>query len=142
MAGRLPYIKRKVYPHMVGEEIGIWGRFVDKFPDRFETVDYDFRVGEGIALSMEEDENYSRMAKMLSQKRIDVVGWVGDSPVIIEVKKRVGLSTLGQVLGYRILFENEFKNFPSPDFCSANVTFISILQLPKFINLSKSPSSF
>lgn len=114
MAGRLPYIKRRFYPHMAGEEIEIWARFVDKFPDRFETVDYDFRVGEGIGIHAGEDENYARMAKMLSQKRIDVVGWVGDSPTIIEVKKRVGLSTVGQVLGYASLFAKEFKHFPSP----------------------------
>ncbi len=115
MAGRLPYVKRKVYPHMVGEEIEIWGRFVDKFPDRFESVDYDFRVGEGIELPGEDEENYARMAKMLSQKRIDVIGWIGDSPTIIEVKKRVGLSTLGQVLGYQSLFKKEFYHLRTPD---------------------------
>ncbi len=54
------------------------------------------------------------MAKMLSQKRIDAIGWIGDSPMIIEVKRRVGLGTLGQVLGYKTLFEEYFKNFPSP----------------------------
>lgn len=115
MAGRIPYLKRRFYTHMVGDEVDIWGRFVDKFPQRFETVDYDFRVGEGIELPGEGDENYARMATMLSQKRIDVVGWVGDSPMIIEVKKRVGLSTLGQVLGYRALFMKDFKHFGVPD---------------------------
>ena len=115
MAGRLPYVKRKVYPHMVGDEIDIWGRFVDRFPDRFDSVDYDFRVGEGIELPPGEEEAYSRMATMLSQKRIDVIGWLGDKPSIIEVKRRVGLSTLGQVLGYRTLFMKDFKNFGIPD---------------------------
>lgn len=115
MAGRLPYVKRKFYPHMVGEEIEVWNRFVDLNPERFETVDYDFRVGEGIILPAGEEENYARMAKMLSQKRIDVVGWVGDHPTIIEVKGRVGLSTVGQVLGYASLFAKEFKHFPAPE---------------------------
>lgn len=114
MAGRLPYVKRKFYPHMVGDEIEIWGRFVDLFPGRFDSVDYDFRVGEGIPLSPGEEENFVRMAKMLSQKRIDVIGWVGDLPTIIEVKGRVGLSTVGQVLGYASLFAKEFKHFPAP----------------------------
>lgn len=115
MAGRLPYIKRKFYPHMIGDEIDIWGRFVDRFPDRFDSVDYDFRVGEGIELHGEDDEAYKRMATMLSQKRIDVIGWLGDKPSIIEVKRRVGLSTLGQVLGYRALFLKDFKVFGVPD---------------------------
>lgn len=115
MAGRLPYVKRRFYPHMVGEEIMVWNRFVDQDPKRFETVDYDFRVGEGIPILPGEEENFARMAKMLSQKRIDVIGWVGDSPTIIEVKGRVGLSTLGQVLGYRTLFTKEFVNIPVPE---------------------------
>lgn len=115
MAGRLPYQKRRFYPHMVQEEIEIWGRFVDLFPGRFETVDYDFRVGQGIGIAWETDENYLRMAKMLSQKRIDVVAWNDDNPIIIEVKKRVGLSTLGQVLGYQTLFMNEFAHFGIPE---------------------------
>ena len=115
MPGRLPYVKRKFYPHMIGDEIDIWSRFVDRFPDRFDSVDYDFRVGEGIELHGEEDEAYTRMATMLSQKRIDVIGWLGDKPSIIEVKRRVGLSTLGQVLGYRILFLKDFKTFGIPD---------------------------
>lgn len=115
MAGRLPYVKRRFYPHMVGEEIEIWGRFVDKFPDRFESVDYDFRVGEGTVLEGGDSDSYVRMARMLSQKRIDVIGWVGDIPTLIEVKRRVGLSTLGQVLGYRVLFLKDFKHFGTPE---------------------------
>lgn len=115
MSGRLPYVKRKYYPHMVGDEIEIWDRFVDKYPGRFETVDYDFRVGEGTAIEGGEGDSYVRMARMLSQKRIDVIGWVGDIPTIIEVKMRVGLSTLGQVIGYRVLFLKDFQEFGQPD---------------------------
>ncbi len=115
MSGRLPYLKRKYYPHMVGDEVEIWDLFVDQFPDRFETVDYDFRVGDGTPYPGEENDNWARMALMISQKRIDAIGWVGDHPTIIEVKRRVGLSTLGQVLGYKILFLKDFKNFGEPD---------------------------
>jgi hypothetical protein len=52
---------------------------------------------------------------MLSQKRIDVLGWVGESPTIVEVKLRVGLGTLGQVLGYRALFVEEFRHIERPE---------------------------
>ncbi len=54
------------------------------------------------------------MVTMLSQKRIDVVGWKDDKPTIIEVKKRVGLSTLGQILGYKTLFIEELQQFVIP----------------------------
>ena len=115
MAGRLPYEVRKFYPHMVKEEAAIWERYVNLYPGRFDSVDYDFRVGEGVNVEGEDEENYIRMAKMLSQKRIDVIGWNGDKPSIIEVKGRVGLSTLGQVLGYKSLFMKEFPVFGAPD---------------------------
>jgi len=115
VAGRLKYGKRYKYTHMTFEETNIWEKFMIEFPDRFESVDYDFRVGKG-AFSPEAFEvNWGRMVKMLSQKRIDVLGWVEDSPTIVEVKRRVGLSTLGQVIGYRILFMHDFKNFGRPE---------------------------
>lgn len=114
MAGRLLYGKRVHYAHMFEEEMVIWERYMDMYPDRFETVDYDFRVGEGMIIPEGTEENISRMARMLSQKRIDVIGWVGDSPTIIEIKNRAGLSTLGQILGYKILFEKYFPQFETP----------------------------
>lgn len=114
MAGRLPYGKRYRYPHMLKEDIEIWEKFMDKYPGRFETVDYDFRVGEGAEISEDLGDPWARMAKMLSQKRIDVIGWVGDSPTIIEVKKRVGLSALGQIKGYKTLFVRYFRYFGIP----------------------------
>jgi len=115
MSGRLPYGKRYKYPHMIGDDIEIWERFVDKYPGYFNTVDYDWRVGKGMSLDQTWDPKIKRMATMLTQKRIDVIGWKDDQPVIIEVKKRVGLSTLGQVLGYKTLFINEFPKIKTPE---------------------------
>ena len=115
MSGRYPYIKKRNYTHMMGEDKIIWERFIDKYPKRFDTVDYDWRVGEGIDLNPDWEDNIMRMANMITQKRIDVLAWNGEQPTIIEVKKRVGLSTLGQVLGYKELFVTEFKNIDIPD---------------------------
>ena len=78
MSGRLPYVTRRKYPHMIAEEAEIWGRFVDNYPGRFDSVDYDFRVGEGQQIELEFPENYGRMITMLTQHRIDVLGWVGE----------------------------------------------------------------
>ncbi|KKL72371.1 hypothetical protein LCGC14_2085570 [marine sediment metagenome] len=115
MSGRLPYVKRKFYPHMIFDEAELWTDFINKYPERFDTVDYDFRVGEGVVLAADNDEEFIRMAKMLSQKRIDVIAWNDEQPTIIEVKTRVGLGTLGQLLGYKLLFKREFTIFPDPD---------------------------
>lgn len=114
MSGRLPYELRRKYPHMLGEDIPIWERFVAKFPDRFDSVDYDWRVGQGMDLDQGWEEGIKRMATAISQKRIDVVGWLGDQLTIIEVKKSVSTGTLGQILTYRSLFVHEFPYFEIP----------------------------
>lgn len=114
MPGRFTYSKRRKYPHMVGEDGTVWERFIDRFPDRFDSVDYDWRVGEGMDLSPLWDDSTKRMATMISQKRIDVVGWNENFPTLIEVRLRIGLGILGQILGYKALFERDFPNFLKP----------------------------
>ena len=99
---------------MVGEDVLLWETFIDKNPRFFETVDYDFRVGKGMEIKPEWDEKFAKMATMITQKRIDVLGWLGDSPIIVEIKKRVGLATFGQILGYQILFIKDFPFIPKP----------------------------
>jgi len=115
MSGRFPYAKRFQYPHMLGEDIPIWERFIVKFPDRFDSVDYDWRVGKGMEINQGWEDNIQRMATMITQKRIDVLGWNGERPTIIEVKKAVNISTLGQVLGYQILFVHDFPHIHKPE---------------------------
>lgn len=114
MSGRFPYKERYKYPHMLGEDKDIWDRFIKLYPGRFDSVDYDFRVGDGIPYGPEIDPKTRATMKALTQKRIDVLGWNGEQPTIIEVKKRVGLSALGQVLGYLALFEADLPNILEP----------------------------
>jgi len=99
---------------MIGEDLIVWNRFVDRFPHRFDSVDYDWRVGQGMALQESWEDTIKRMATMITQKRIDVIGWNGEVPTIIEVKKNVNTGTLGQILTYQYLFEREFPHFPKP----------------------------
>jgi hypothetical protein len=115
MPGRLPYVKRRKYPHMIAEEVVIWERFVDLFPNRFDSVDYDFRIGVGQQMELDFPENYGRMVTMLTQHRIDVLGWVGEQPTIVEVKDRAILSTIGQMIGYRTLFVKDYNNLKIPN---------------------------
>lgn len=114
MPGTFPYEKRHKYPHMLGEDVPVWERFIDAYPSRYDSVDYDWRVGDGVTPDPEWDEAMKRMAKMLSQKRIDVVAWNGESPTIIEVKARCGLSAVGQIRGYRVLFRAGFPLLGDP----------------------------
>ena len=114
MPGKFNYEKLHKYPHLLGEDIPIWSRFIDRHPDKYHTVDYDIHVGIGFDFETDEDDKFTDQWKNLNKKRIDVIGWKDQHPTIIEVKKRVVLATLGQVLGYRILFKKERPDIPSP----------------------------
>jgi len=107
MPGKFNYDIRHKYPHLLGEDKEVWTRFIFKYPDLFETVDYDVHVGFGIEPPGEVDIKSADQWKDLTRKRIDVVGWKRNTATIIEVKKRVGLPTLGQILGYLFLYRRE-----------------------------------
>jgi len=81
----------------------IWDRFLIAYPDYFNAVSYDVRVGEGIQPAGEIDPAISEMAVLLTQRRIDVLGERQNKLFIIEVKQDPGVSILGQLLGYETL---------------------------------------
>ena len=107
MAGKYNYQVLRKYPHLLGEDSIIWDRFIALYPDRFDTVDYDVHVGSGISPTPETPIADSQQWRNLTRKRIDVIAWKNDSPTIIEVKRRVGLDTLGQILGYKFLYQRQ-----------------------------------
>jgi len=113
MAGKFNYEWRNKYPHLLGEDREVWDRFISQYPEKFDTVDYDVHVGSGIEAPGEPESKSVEQWKDLTRKRIDVVAWKGDFATIIEIKKRVGLPTLGQVLGYRYLYLREHPEISS-----------------------------
>ena len=104
MSGKFNYEVRKKYPHLIGDDTEVWSRFIEKYPDKFETVNYDVKVGKGVDTDILEDARDRKYWSTLTKKRIDVVGYKSNFVTIIEVKKRASLFTLGQILGYRFLF--------------------------------------
>ncbi|MBA7484969.1 hypothetical protein ES707_20500 [subsurface metagenome] len=107
MPGEFNYEHRHKYPHLIGEDTETWNRFISRFPDKFDTVDYDVKVGKGSGANSFTNETEKKYWIQLTQKRIDVIGYKNNFITIIEVKKRVGLHTLGQILGYRFLYLRE-----------------------------------
>ena len=104
MPGRFPYTKLAKYPHMRKEDILIWERFLFRYPIAYQTVDYDLRVGEGRAVVAPIEPEFEADLKLLTQKRIDVVGYFADQIDIIEVKPRAAAGAIGQVLSYEHLY--------------------------------------
>ena len=113
MPGKFNYEERHKYPHLIGEDTEVWSRFIRKFPDRFDTVDYDVKVGKGADTEPIPEEYYKKQWATLTKKRIDVIGYKNDVPCIVEVKKRASLFTLGQILGYRFLYLRDHPELKS-----------------------------
>ncbi|MBA7624889.1 hypothetical protein ES703_32303 [subsurface metagenome] len=103
-------IKRIKYPHMVREEIELWKRFLAKRGKTFDRYDYDVHVGKGVGKLPWLTEPYSRMAISLSQKRIDVVAHKNNVVYIIELKNVADLQAIGQLEGYKTLYQDKYIN--------------------------------
>ena len=105
MTGKYKFEILHKYPHLLGEDIPIWTSFITHYPEFFETVDYDVKVGTGVNAEVIDDKKYRSYFEELTKKRIDVIGFNNDFVTIVEVKKRVTLGTLGQILGYKYLYK-------------------------------------
>ncbi len=112
MPGKFNYEVRHKYPHLIGNDTEVWHRFILLYPNKFDTVDYDVHIGKGVSTDPIPDKSSKIYWADLTKKRIDVVAWKNDFVTIIEVKKRVSLSTLGQILGYKFLYLREHPEIP------------------------------
>lgn len=99
---------RTHYPHMLAEDNAVWTKFLEQNFERLHEVWYDVRVGQPVDLDPAASEMEKRIARGLTRKRIDVVGWDGGSYWVIEVKPFAGMLALGQVISYARLFALEY----------------------------------
>ena len=95
------------YPGMTWVESEITRAWIRKHGDEFESIDFNVRLGEGVQLGEEYGEETRRDATMLSQKRADIVAVRAGVVTIMEVKVRIGLPALGQLIGYRELWRRD-----------------------------------
>lgn len=102
-----PYKVRTKYPHMSVADTAIWNRFISKYPEAYERVQYDFHVGDPPPFNPLMDDGTDTNQDMLYKSRIDVIGHIGGNVDIIELKPRAGASAIGQVRGYKALYERD-----------------------------------
>lgn len=99
--------KRPNYPHMNVRDKEIWERFIDKYPGAYTGVQYDFHIGDAPPFNTLMDDDEDKNQDMLYRLRIDVVGHTDSEIHIIEVKPSAGPSTIGQVRGYKTLYQRD-----------------------------------
>jgi hypothetical protein len=107
MKGFYPYQNQLAFPHMGPEDTKVWRRFIEAHPNKYDTVDYDVKVGTVPAFVTRGDAGVGGDIANLYLRKIDVVAFNQEVIDIIEVKPKAGFSAVGQILGYMMHWQTE-----------------------------------
>lgn len=91
-------------PGMEEPESAVAIAWAERHNSEYTSIDFNFRLGPGV----DPGESYPRESRelniLLTQKRADILARRPGLVTIVEVKLRVDLGALGQLLGYRKLY--------------------------------------
>lgn len=107
--GRFPYGKLAKYPHLKPEDIDTWERYIARYPQAYETINYDFPLGDLTELTELAATLGVAGAEKVNQYKVDVIAYRKDHIAIIELKGKATPSTIGQILSYRSLYKSKYK---------------------------------
>lgn len=100
------------YPHLMPLDIAIWTRALERFGKEFLGFQYDVLVGDGAEAPVNFSPSDKALLLALTVKRIDVVGIRSDKLLLIEVKPRLGMAAVGQLVAYNLLWRRQYGDFP------------------------------
>jgi len=100
---------RTPFPHMCPGDVPLFASFVlTPEGQRYERWEFDTHLGPGLDPGDVFDPVMRKVAILLTQLRVDAIGWVGGDPTIFEVKPDARLSAFGQVLAYCWFWRQQF----------------------------------
>ena len=99
------------FPHLLPIDAALWQQFLTEYGRSYSGFEYDVRVGSGRDPGEAYPGNIRYDAIVLSQRRIDVIGYQAKTITLFEVTASAGLTALGQLIAYPHLFIETF----SPD---------------------------
>lgn len=105
---------RSTYPGMQVAEILVWRAFLVVNGGSYDRIDYNVLLGPGITPPASLVEPYRTASINASKFRIDAVGWRGANPTIFEVERYARGRSIGQLLTYLALWEQEYATSASP----------------------------
>jgi hypothetical protein len=106
-------IAKPSYEGMPPLSVPLWRQFLPFYADKFESFEYNVRVGQGLDPGPGATPEMQRMWKMVTTKRIDVVANRQDQTWVIEVEPRPGLRTFGQIVAYMSLLPKYYPVRPT-----------------------------
>ncbi len=133
MLDTFKYEIRPSYPHMSLADTRIWERFIQENPDAYDSVQYDFHVGEAPGFNTLMDDGSDKNQDKLYRLRIDVVARHGSSVDIVEIKPKAGPSSIGQLKAYSTLYKRDEEPIGSVD-----MVLITDIEMPNMHYLCKS----
>lgn len=95
------------YPHMSAADTLIWNRFLEQFPQAYDSCQYDFHVGDAPPFNTLYDDDTDKNQDKLYKLRIDVVARHGSTIDVCEIKPKAGPSSLGQLDSYAKLYSRD-----------------------------------
>jgi hypothetical protein len=100
------------YPGMTFVESEIARAWLNRHGAEYDEVLFNVRVGEGVDPGEEYAAEIREMAVKLTQKRADIMARAGDQVDLIEVKVRIAFPVIGQLVGYRALWQRQHPELP------------------------------
>lgn len=100
---------RPHYPHMLEDEARIWTKFLRVTDLAFGSIVYDLHLGTGILPLPSDPEYMRRLLSAVTKKRVDALGETETDIWIFEVKPRISMSALGQLVTYFELYQQQFR---------------------------------
>ena len=97
------------YPHMCPGDVPLFSSFVlSPAGQAFDRWEFDTHLGTGTDPGDAFDPVMRKVAILLTQLRVDAIGWKGLDPTIFEVKPDARLSAFGQTLAYCWFWRQQF----------------------------------
>jgi hypothetical protein len=113
-ASNLPADQRRRFGSLLPREVLVLVAWLKLHEAEYDSWQFDVRIGKGYDPGDAYTEDMRSMSILNSQKRMDALGWQGSQATIVEVKERAGLGAVGQLVGYKALFQQEHQDLPAP----------------------------
>lgn len=105
----------KSYPEKTTSESAIIRDYLLAHLAEFDRVEFSVKIAPSVVPDPTHLDGVQRQALLNSMNRIDMVGYRGQQPVIVEVKTTVGHAVMGQLLMDRQLWIQEHPDGLDPE---------------------------
>lgn len=101
-------LRQLQYPAMTYVESQIFRSWLELHGRDYDAIEFNLRLGSGVDPGPSYSDSTRRMNVAVTQLRPDVVARLGSDVTLIEVKVRIGLPVIGQLIGYRELWRRQY----------------------------------